>query len=132
MLNRRDRVPPGQTTGRWLRAAGYLGITIAGIALILVDGFPFWYTIMGYWCLVGGAFSCLGKVTGRWAGEFIGLPLVGSAMIAFALMTYRDAWDAEQWIAVPSIALLAAYGSILLGRWADVAAIGRAARERGR
>ena len=111
-----------------LRTIAYIAIAASGLAIILTD-FPIFYTIMGWWCLVGGLCSSTGSATGRWVGEFIGLPLLSSAMLTFSALTYRDAWDAAGWTSVPSILLLFAYGVLLLGRWLDVQAVGRAAKE---
>ena len=111
-----------------LRTVAYVAIALSGLAIILTD-FPIFYTIMGWWCLVGGLCSSMGSATGRWVGEFVGLPLLSSAMLTFAGLTYRDSWDAVGWVSIPSVLLLFAYGVLLAGRWLDVQAVGRAAKE---
>ena len=117
---------------RTIRALGYFCIAGSGVGITVIDIFGPFYKVMGLWCVIGGLLSFLGTASGRWAGEYIGLPLVGSAMIAFAALTYRDTWDAAHWVAVPSILLLMGYGILLAARWADVSAVARAAKEYAR
>lgn len=114
---------------RWLRTTGYLAVMIAGGFILFLEPFGVFYNVMGFFCLLGGMLSALGAGTGRWGGEYLGLPLIGAAMLAFAGITYRDAWDTIGWVSVPSIALLLAYGILIAARWHDVSTVGRAARE---
>lgn len=124
-------VPPSisvSRVSRWGRTFAYLAIGLSGTFILFLDIFGTYYKTMGLWCLVGGVCCALGSASGRWAGEYTGLPLIGSAMFAFAVLTYRDTWEVAQWVSVPSILLLAAYGVLLTARWIDVAAVRRAAR----
>lgn len=123
------------TVSRWsrvCRSIGYLAIAASGSFILFLDIFGPYYKTMGAWCLVGGVCSFVGAATDRWGGEYMGLPLVGSAMVTFAVLTYRDSWAVAHWVAVPSILLLVGYGVLLAGRWVDVAEVARSAREHAR
>jgi hypothetical protein len=118
---------PSRVT-RAMRCVAYVAIVLAGVGLVLADHvFGPWYNAMGWFSIVGGVLCAAGVATGRWVGEYIGLPLLASAMFAFTALTYRDTFDAVGWVAVPSVALLAAYGILLTSRWLDVCAVVRAA-----
>ena len=117
---------------RWSRAGraiGYALIALAGGFILFLDIFGPYYKTMGAWCLVGGAFCFVGAATDRWGGEYVGLPLVGSAMVAFSVLTVRDTWALARWVAAPSILILFAIGVLFAARWADVASVARSARE---
>lgn len=123
-------VPSGVT--RVMRTVAYIAIALAGAAMLFLDVFNGWYQTMGWFAILGGLSAAFGTATGRWIGEYVGLPLLASAMFAFAVLTYRDTWDQAGWVAFPSVMLLTAYGTLLTSRWLDVAAVVRAARGHAR
>jgi hypothetical protein len=112
-----------------MRAVSYALMLGAGGAMLLVGNPPFgpWYLAMAVTCVLGGLMSLLGQVSDRWAGELMGLPLLGTAMSAFGLLTYRDTAE-RGLIAAPSIFLLVAFGVLLLMRWVDLWMLARSAR----
>lgn len=129
-FQRRLMVPSNVT--RVMRTVAYISIALAGMAMILLDVFNGWYQTMGWFAVIGGLFAAFGTATGRWIGEYVGLPLLASAMFAFAVLTYRDTWGQAGWVSFPSVMLLTAYGILLTSRWLDVAAVVRAARGHAR
>lgn len=109
-----------------LIAAG--GIVLAAVvdelaALLHIKDWLWW--LMCAWLIVGGLSSLAGAVARRWVGEFVGLPLAGAALLGFALLQGR----VNQWsvFSIPSVALLGAFGLLLLSRWRDVVTLYRAA-----
>lgn len=123
--------------GRVARVLAYALMAGAGIVLFIIgdEVFPIMsaafltWTFMCLFLAVGGAASALGQATKRWTGEFIGLPLVGSALIVFGVLQGGLA----QWTlyGVPSVALLWAFGLVLIGRWRDIAKLVHAAPKKG-
>lgn len=116
---------------RALRTVGYAAITLCGFLIVTNVIYPFWYNIMGWFLIVGGGLSLVGAAWGRWAGEFMGLPLLAAAMASFAILNHLD----NGWQGAASGALLAAYSVFMIARWLDMRKIGRAARleyQRGR
>lgn len=114
---------------RSLRAVAYTLMVLAGAVIVWQEPFGMYYKVMGVFCVVGGLTSALGAATDRWGGEYVGLPLISTAMLTFAGITIRDVYEQAGWLAVPSIALLVAFGGIVASRWIDVLAVRRAARD---
>lgn len=126
MRRRLRRRLPDEGFFRTTRGIGYAALSLGGVMLVILPTFPILYTLMGWFLAFGGLLSALGSATGRWAGEYVGLPLLSSAMFSFAILTWRDnGWP----MGGPSIMLLVAYGVFMFARWWDVRAIGRLARE---
>lgn len=122
----RRRLSNDRATLRVFRSIGYTTIAYAGLAIVLDPKFPFWYVVMGWFLVVGGTLAATGASFGRWAGEYTGLPLLASAFLSFAVLTFRDnGWYQGD----ASIMLLVSYCGIMLARWIDVRAVGRSARE---
>lgn len=122
--------------GRVLRVFAYALLAAAGLVLFIIgdEVFPimsaaFWtWTFMCWFLVIGGVASALGQATKHWTGEFIGLPLVGSALIVFGVLQ----GGLSQWelVGVPGVALLWAFGLVLIGRWRDIAKLVRAAPQK--
>lgn len=112
---------------RTARTLGYSACAFAGAVVIGVGSpsFGTFYVTLGVFCLVGGTLAALGALTGRWIEELLGLPLLASAMIAFSLITARDVFPIDVWLGLPSVALLAAFGVLMLSRCIDVFALSR-------
>lgn len=117
--------------GRWLRVTAYGLQVMAGAVLApqvdLIPGILEWlWLLMCTWLVVGGWLCLIGQLTRRWVGEFVGLPLGAAALLGFAVLQGQvSGWAL---IAVPSVALLGAYGLMLVSRWRDVSALYRVAR----
>lgn len=118
-------------SGRAMRVAAYMLLVVGGITLITqLDSWelpvikPLWY-VLAVWLGLGGALSCVGQIARRWTGEFVGLPLIASALIGLGVLQANLAsWSIEVWT---STALLWGFGLIVLSRWRDVLALYRAA-----
>lgn len=121
-------------TGRVMRVLAYLLLALGGAVLMQQLGSaplpivkPLWY-VLGVWLVIGGLASLAGQLARRWTGEFVGLPLIGSALIGFGLLQANlYDWSIE---VATSTALLWAFGLIVLSRWRDVLALYRAAPRR--
>lgn len=109
------------------RVSGYGMLVLAG-SILATYGPPFTgaYWIMGSMLAIGASFACLGGLFDLWFGEFVGMPLMLSALLAFAYLTFIDGWDAVGWVVVPSVALLASFGTLMLARWLDLFSLVRA------
>lgn len=112
-----------------MRAASYALMLGAGGAMLAVGNPPFgpWYLGMALLAVLGGLLCFTGQIADRWVGELLGLPLLGTSMTAFGLLTFRDTADFGL-IAAPSIFLLVAFGLLLFMRWIDLWMLARSAR----
>jgi hypothetical protein len=121
---------------RRTRIVGYLLLTIAGIALVIArDLFVYhvWiWTTMAVFLAAGSALSLVGQVKRIWPPEYIGLPLVWTAMLVFTILQLGQ-WqgvDSTTMIAlgIANTALLLGFTVLLFSRWMDVGAVYRAAK----
>jgi hypothetical protein len=111
-----------------MRAAAYGMFTGAGLTVIYVGDppFPWNYSLMSAFMAVGGVLCLAGQVTDRWLGELLGLPLVGTAMLVFGVLTVRDVgWNL---ISAPSVLILFGVGLMFFMRWVDQFMLARSAR----
>lgn len=127
-------VPHMHGVGRATRIVAYACMVIGGATLApQIDDTvgivaPLWY-VMVVWLVLGGLASMVGQVVHRWTGEFVGLPLVGSALLGFGVLQANVMdWS---WSVVPSTALLWSFGLVMLSRWRDVLYLYRAALAEG-
>ena len=127
---------PGSTpTSRRTRYVSYLLMAFAGLVLAPLahhyDLRAVW-SLTGAWLAVGGILAAHGTRRRRWPGEYVGLPLVWSAFVTFAVLTAMQArgveWPAWLWSVVNTTILLAIALS-LFSRWREVAASHRASWE---
>jgi hypothetical membrane protein len=111
---------------RWLRTIGYALIGLSGVLLLLSPIFPPDVgptgIVMAWFLVFGGLFACAGAGTTRWFGEFIGLPLLVSAFLVFALLTLED-FDEIPYIVSANVALLIGLSLLLTARWRYVLAV---------
>lgn len=112
---------------RWVYAAGYLAMAVAGVFAGL---FPspsvsnaaaadhYLVTLWDIFLLCGGIASSAGAITGRWLGEYVGLPLLASVFAVYGVAAFAaaNATAGSAGSAFVGIALL------FMGRWTDVAA----------
>lgn len=116
--------------GRAMRVTAYLLLTVVGAWTFYQVGDvenidrPLWWA-MAAWMGAGGVLSLAGQVSRRWTGEFVGLPLLGTSLIGFAVLqaSLHD-WSLGIF---SSTALLMSFGLILLSRWRDVLVMYRTA-----
>jgi hypothetical protein len=97
------------------------GLLIYSDLLILVYG-PLG-EVMAWFMLLGGLFSALGSLTFRWAGEFTGLPLLGSAFCVFGILVWRVNHEQAPLIAAANLCLLLSIGVVMGARWRVVFAV---------
>jgi hypothetical protein len=112
-----------------LRIAAYFLMALAGVLLlwspILRDDLGWLGVAMAGFLAVGGVFALSGAVTERWAGEFIGLPLLSSSFAVFGIISTAGSLAQAPLIALANLSLLLAVTSGLLARWREVKAIYR-------
>lgn len=124
-------LPTSKGWGRMVRVVCYALLPVAGVALAWQVGQgipgiqePLWWVMCG-WLGLGGLFALLGQVFRRWTGEYVGLPLIGSALLGFSLLQlnlYGYSLDL-----VPSTALLWSFALLVFARWRDVHTLYRVA-----
>ena len=109
----------------------YAGAALGGISLLTVlDRYPgiiepLW-ALLAAWLILGGLLAFSGQLRQRWTGEYVGLPLIFSALAGFGLLQGNvQSWQATS---IPSVALLWSFALLLGARWLDVSALYRAAR----
>jgi hypothetical protein len=116
-------VPTWGGVGRSMRVAAYVFAALAGVVLLTQLADIPGISIALWWAmsveLAIGASSCLlGQLARRWTGEFVGLPLLSSALVGFGLLQ-ANLYD-WQLAAVPSTALLWSFALLMFSRWRDV------------
>lgn len=112
---------------KW-RVAGYILIAAAG-TVALISPAPSIARAVGWlaylwatWLLLGAGVCAVGGAVDRWLGEYTGLPLLIAALAAYAVVLTAGSWPARGFAL-----LLAGFGSKLVARWQDVAAVRREA-----
>lgn len=121
---------------RRFRIAGYGLLAVSGVALAIAhDLFVFhewtWIT-MSTFLTVGGLLCSFGQWKRIWPPEYMGLPLIWSAMFVFTFLNVTTIADAEgvyALLAVANTSLLLGFSVLVFSRWLDVAAVYRAAKE---
>jgi uncharacterized membrane protein HdeD (DUF308 family) len=120
--------PPHMTrekdrTLKWLRVIAYLCMAVAGLLLLLSPVLSEVYIltaeIMAGFLFVGGAAATIGAYREEWWGEFIGLPLLGSAFGVFGVIAWRGAVVNYPFLAWANFLLLIGVGLAMAGRWRD-------------
>lgn len=110
------------------RALAYGMFIGAGVSMMLIGFPPYsgWSQAMALLCVVGGTLCLAGQLFDRWMGELLGLPLLGTAMVALAVLTGLETdWD---YMSGPTILLLTGFGTLLAMRWVDLSLLARANR----
>lgn len=115
---------------RRFRAAGYAALGTGGVILTVVslatgDVLRAWvlWPILGALLALGSLASLFGAATNRWTGEYVGLPMVASALFAFGVLRGMDGhWSL---VGVPAI-FLCGVGVLIVARWLDVDTLRRA------
>ena len=83
---------------------------------------------MAWFLVVGGLVSAWGSAKAHWPGEFIGIPLLASALTVFSFAVLSQNVGSYPWIAWGNFLLLMAVVVMLAVRWRVVLAIYQAAR----
>lgn len=114
----------------------YLLFATAGLLLVLSHQLLLAYgqtaEVMGWFMLVGGLCSAAGAGSLRWAGEFIGLPLLGTSLVVLGLEIWSHTNADSALLAAGNFALLVAIAGIMVTRWRQVLAVYAVARALGR
>ena len=117
---------------RIVASLSYLLFTASGILLVLSAKLALIYgttaEVMAWFMAVGGVACSWGSISRRWVGEFVGLPLLGTAMMVLGLLIWMTSAAHAPFIALGNAFLLFAVAGIMLTRWRLVLAIYRAAR----
>jgi hypothetical protein len=121
---------------RRFRIFGYLLLAAAGTFLILANELfvyqPWIWTTMAGFLALGGTLCAIGQWKRIWPPEYIGLPLVWTAMLVFTVLQlaqWKDSSGVMLYLGIANTSLLLAYSILLFSRWLDVAAVFRAAKE---
>ena len=116
---------------RILRTIAYGLIGVAGALLLISPVFMADATkgavAMSIFILAGGTLSSLGSATGRWVGEFLGLPLLATAFAVFGAITYRENSEAAPYLAAANLTLLLGLSLLFVARWRYVLSVFHAA-----
>lgn len=73
--------------------------------------------------VAGGLVSAFGRFLGRWAGEFVGLPLLAAAFAIYAVSLITTTITSGRLTGIPAGIALVAILFLVGGRWAEVNAI---------
>lgn len=121
---------------RRFRITGYLLLAIAGVALIVANDmfvFHVWiWTTMAAFLALGGTLCAIGQFLRIWPPEYIGLPLVWTAMLVFTILQLGQ-WEGSTStvviaLGIANTSLLLGFSILLFSRWMDVGAVYRAAK----
>jgi len=119
---------------RWLkvmRTLAYLLMGMAGVFCLLSPFLTVVYNtlaeVMAWFLVVGGLCAFLGSLTERWWGEYVGLPLLSSAFMVFAVLSMAGSYAEAHYLALANFALLSAVALGLMSRWREARAIYRLA-----
>lgn len=111
------------------RAIAYLFLVAAGavlpfrVAAVEAPNQLAWL-VMSVFLVLGGLSSALGHLSGRYLGEYVGQPLIFTALFGFGTLQLALAG----WVALPGVAVLWSFTLLVFARWRDVAAVFRSAR----
>lgn len=113
---------------RFARTVSYLSITASGM-LLLFSSLEGVYGILGdammLFLVLGGFSAALGSITYRWAGEFLGIPLLSPAFTVLGVLIWDQSFDSAPVVATANLFLLISFSLLLLGRWRVVLAVFR-------
>jgi hypothetical protein len=114
-------------TLRVMATISYLLFASAGATFIISDNLTPAYgptaEIMSLFLLIGGLTAAVGTSTLFWAGEFVGIPLLGTGLIALGIQVWWKSEEFLPWLAAGNLLLLLAVATIMYTRWRQVLAI---------
>lgn len=107
---------------RGVLALSYALCAVSG-ALLLLDHAtaqstygPLTYT-GAVFMVLGGGLAAIGAFRGRWLGEFTGLPLLCSALLALAIQVLVQRWGLSPYIALANFNFLTGMAMGMTARW---------------
>jgi hypothetical protein len=119
------RSPPVTRAGQIL---AYLLFVVAGLAALVWKippvGVPggarvvsaIWVTFL----LIGGITSAVGRISARWPGEYVGLPLIGAAVAMYAVAKLADTVRTDAYAYITVCVVLTTIPGLIASRWAEV------------
>lgn len=119
------RSPPGTRRGQ---TAAYLCFAIAGITAAVFPSPSIQTTagsriLVGIWVVfltAGGLVSAVGRLAGRWPGEFVGIPLLAAAFLVYTVaIIYATVLSGRLTGLTAGIALAAIFW-LVAARWFEV------------
>lgn len=116
---------------RVLRPSAYGLMGTAGVLLLFSP--MMWQELgtiaifMSAFLALGGVLACIGCVTERWVGEYIGIPLLTSSFTVFGVIQSASALHVAPLAALANLAILVGVSLGLWGRWREVRAVYRLA-----
>ena len=117
---------------RVARTIAYACIGTSGLLLIMSPIFATTETplaiTMTWFMMVGGYISAVGAATNRWAGEFMGIPLLMASFSVFGFITFRENRPDAPYIAAANLSLLNGLALLFLARWLYVFSVQDAAQ----
>lgn len=121
---------------RRFRIFGYLSLMVAGVALVVAREFHIYsvyiWSTMGVFLALGGLICAVGQWKRIWPPEYVGLPLIWTAMIVFTILQlgqWEGATGAVLALGIANTTLLLGFSILVFSRWLDVGAVYRAAKE---
>lgn len=119
------RSPRGTSRAQTL---AYLFFVVAGCTSVVVPSPSVQSTagnhaLLWLWStflVVGGLCAALGRGFARWAGEYVGLPLLGAACMVYALSLIVATITSGRMTAITAGVVLTAIFLLTVGRWLEV------------
>lgn len=115
---------------RWLRlsrSTAYLLCMVGGLLLLasplLGDAYGPIAEIMAWFLAVGGVCAAIGSIFEFWWGEFVGLPLLGSAFGIFGILVWNTNHETAPYLAAGNMCILMAFAVFMSARWRILLAI---------
>jgi hypothetical protein len=110
-------------TFRKIRGLSYGLLVVCGVVVpfqvLSTVPHPTTWAIVSGFLILGGIPCAVGQLSGRWVGEYVGLPLVVAALLGFGGLQL----GVGGWLSVPGVSLLWAFAGIVYARWRDVGAV---------
>lgn len=117
---------------RTMRSVSYVLFALAGAALllsdILIDYYGLTSQVMAWFLLFGGLSSASGSLSRMWVGEFIGLPLLSTALLVLGIEVWAGGNRSAPFIEWGNLLILAGMAALVTARWWMVVHVYRAAR----
>lgn len=126
-------IPNSSTTFSRTRGVAYSLLCVSGIVIpfVLRDvgvEHELTWAALSIWLLVGGLACAVGQFSGRYLGEYTGLPFVMTALVGFGGL--QLAISNGELAAVPGVAMMWAFGLLTFARWNDIRHLFRSARRK--
>jgi hypothetical protein len=112
---------------RFARSTAYVLCMAGGLLLLasplLGAAYGSIAEIMAWFLAVGGACAAIGSALKLWWGEFVGLPLLGSAFGVFGVLVWNASHETAPYLAAGNMCILLAFAVFMSARWRILLAI---------